>query len=297
MKPVEQVTVGVRHLLDPLTAEEIEAACRNLKRDRGLAASARFVYVTLAEPAKDAVLRHQPGDAFDREAHIVLRERAEGTTYEAVVSITAGEVRLWREVPGVQPAVMLEEFLATETAVKKDARWQEAMRRRGVTDFDMVMIDPWSVGYNGPEDSADRGRFIRPLTWVRQGDPDDNGYARPAEGLIVRFDLDRMEVVDIQDHGVVPLPPRGGNYTAEAIRDAANVPHFPDGPRQDLKPVEITQPEGTSITGDGHEVRWQKWRVQGGVPPRPGLVPYPGGHPRPGPPRPRTSTAPPPGMC
>jgi len=33
------------------------------------------------------------------------------------------------------------------------------------------------------------------------------------EGLIVRFDLDRMEVVDIEDHGVVPLPPRSGNYT------------------------------------------------------------------------------------
>ena len=175
MKPAERVTVGVRHLMDPLTAEEIEAACRILKRDRGLAASARFVYFTLAEPAKDAVLRHRPGDAFDREAHIVLRERAEGTTYEAVVSITAGEVRLWREVPGVQPAIMLEEFMATEAAVRKDARWQEAMRRRGVTDFDMVMIDPWSVGYNGPEDAARRGRFLRPLTWVRVGDPDDNG--------------------------------------------------------------------------------------------------------------------------
>src|SRR5260370_9555538 len=126
MKPVEQVTVGVRHLLDPLTAEEIEAACRNLKRDRGLAASARFVYVTLAEPAKDAVLRHQPGDAFDREAHIVLRERAEGTTYEAVVSITAGEVRLWRGVPRGQPAVMLQEVIATQAALKEGAPLQAA---------------------------------------------------------------------------------------------------------------------------------------------------------------------------
>src|SRR5579859_2835997 len=152
--------MGVRHLLDPLTAEEIEAASQILKRDRGLAASARFVYVTLAEPAKDTVLRYRPGDAFDREAHIVIRERAEGATYEAVVSLTAGEVRLWREVPGVQPAIMLEEFVATEAAVRKDARWQEAMRRRGVTDFDMVMIDPWSVGYNGPEDAAGRGRFL-----------------------------------------------------------------------------------------------------------------------------------------
>ena len=91
----------------------------------------------------------------------MLRERAEYKTYEAVVSLTAGQVRLWREVPGVQPAIMLEEFLATEEAVRKDARWQEAMRRRGVTDFDMVMIDPWSVGYSGPEDAAGQGRFLR----------------------------------------------------------------------------------------------------------------------------------------
>jgi len=168
MTTAEHAKVGVRHPLDPLTAEEIAAASRILKRDRGLAASARFVYVTLREPAKDAVLR---GEAVEREAHIVLRERAECRTYEAVVSITAGAVRQWREVPGVQPAIMLEEFLATEAAVRKDARWQEAMRRRGVTDFDMVMIDPWSAGYNGPGDAAGQGRFIRPLTWVRRGTP------------------------------------------------------------------------------------------------------------------------------
>ena len=157
MKTAEHDAVAVRHLLDPLTAEEIEAASRILKQDRGLEASARFVYVTLREPAKDVVLGYRPGEAFERQAHIVIRERAERRTYEAVVSITAGEVRLWREVPGVQPAVMLEEFLATEAAVKKDARWQEAMRKRGVTDFDMVMIDPWSVGYAGPEDAAEPG--------------------------------------------------------------------------------------------------------------------------------------------
>src|SRR6266568_2931061 len=218
----------------------------------------------LREPGKERTMK--------TAEHIVLRERAERRTYEAVVAITAAEVRLWREVPGVQPAVMLEEFLATEEAVRKDPRWQEAMRRRGVTDFDMVMIDPWSVGYNGPEDAADKGRFVRPLTWVRQGDPDDNGYARPVEGLIVRFDLDRMEVVDIEDHGVIPLPPASGNYTVEALRDRGNVPYFPDGPRQDLKPVEITQPDGVSFTVDGHEVSWQKWRFQVGFTAREGLV-------------------------
>jgi primary-amine oxidase len=274
MTTTAERATAVRHLLDPLTADEIETATRILRQERGLGDSARFVYVTLREPAKDAVLSYQAGEPIDRQADVVIRERAEHKTYEAVVSITAGEVCLWRELDGIQPAVMLEEFLATEEAVRKDPRWQEAMRKRGITDFDMAMIDPWSVGYGGPEDAASEGRFLRPLTWIRQGDPEDHGYARPVEGLIVRFDLDRMEVVDIEDHGAIPLPPSSGNYTSEAILDPGNVPHFPDGDRQDLKPIEITQPEGTSFTVDGHEVSWQKWRFQVGFTPREGLVLY-----------------------
>ena len=72
------------------------------------------------------------------------------------------------------------------------------MRRRGVTDFDMVMIDLWSVGYNGAEDAAPNGRFLCPLTWVRQGYLDENGYACSVEGLIVRFEREPMEVEDIE---------------------------------------------------------------------------------------------------
>jgi primary-amine oxidase len=161
----------------------------------------------------------------------VIRERAECRTYEAIVSLTAGEVRLWREVPGVQPAIMLEEFLATEEAVRKDARWQEAMRGRGITDFGMVMIDPWSVGYNGPEDPAAQGRFLRPLTSVRRDDPDDNGYARPVEGLIVRFDLDRME-----DWPVMPVTTAGFQLRADGF--------FDGNPALDLPPAEHRHHQG-----------------------------------------------------
>ncbi|MDQ6921652.1 MAG: hypothetical protein M3170_08645 [Candidatus Dormibacteraeota bacterium] len=32
----------------------------------------------------------------------------------------------------------------------------------------------------------------------------------------MRFDLDRMEVAEIEDHGPVPFPPKSGNYTAAA---------------------------------------------------------------------------------
>ena len=40
----------------------------------------------------------------------------------------------------------------------------------------------------------------------------------------------------------------------------------------DLKPLEISQPEGPSFTVDGYEVRWQKWRFRVGFTSREGLV-------------------------
>ena len=60
----EDTGTSPRHPLDPLTGAEIEAATSILKRDRHLKDSARFVYVTLREPAKETVLSHQPGQAI-----------------------------------------------------------------------------------------------------------------------------------------------------------------------------------------------------------------------------------------
>ena len=77
------------------------------------------------------------------------------------------EVVDYKRVPGVQPSVMFEEFLAAEDIVRKDPRWQEAMRKRGVTDFDLCMIDPWSTPNVEPGVGPDDGRFVSPLTWVR----------------------------------------------------------------------------------------------------------------------------------
>ena len=64
------------------------------------------------------------------------------------------------------------------------------------------------------------------------------------------------------DTGVVPLPPKSGSYYPED-----------NGPlRTDLKPLEITQPEGPSFEVDGNLVRWQKWSLRVGMDPLEGLV-------------------------
>lgn len=247
------------HPLTPLSAEEITRAATILRESGHLSDACRFVSIVLREPPKPAVLAFEAGGPVpDREAAVVVLDKSDGATYEAVVSLSDNAVRRREHVPGVQPQVLFEEFFDCEAIVKADPAVHEALRKRGITDLDGVTVDPWSAGNYGDEAE---GRLLRGLIWVKIGGPDDNGYAHPVENLIVYVDINARKVVKIEDHGVVPVPQQPGNYTPDVVE-----------PRTDLKPISIDQPEGTSFTVDGHEVRWQKWRFRVGFTPREGLV-------------------------
>ena len=106
MQTVEPSVATARHPLDPLSPEEIEATSGILKRQQGLADTARFVFITLDEPDKATVLGFTPGDAVERRAFVIIRERAERKTYEAVVSVTKACVYAsWPfEIPSTGPS-------------------------------------------------------------------------------------------------------------------------------------------------------------------------------------------------
>ena len=248
-----------RHPLDPLTADEVTRAGSLVRTHDGLGPRIRVISVALAEPLRAALSGPGADHPVERAAFVVLMDRDARKVYEAVVSLTQGRVVSWTHVPGVQPAIVLDEFFECEAAVRADPGWQAAMRRRGVTDFSLAMVDPWSAGNFGIEDEKGR-RLSRTLTWVRKS-PTDNGYARPVANLIAIVDLDEMKVIAIEDQGVVPLPPEDANYSPDIA-----------GSRPDLRPLEIRQPEGPSFALEGHELSWQKWRMRLGFTPREGLV-------------------------
>ena len=252
--------------LDPLSAEEIgavTATVRGAPEFAALSGRPRFITITLREPPKDALLalRDRPdAPSVPREAEVVLLDQGSGATHEVLVSVADEAIVDWRERDGVQPLATVDELGEAEELVRLDPRFQAALKLRGVTDFEKVQIDAWPAGNFGYDDEVGL-RLARCVAFVRDR-PGDNEWAHPVDGLIALVDLNRLEVLRVDDHGVVPVPPEPGNF------DVASV-----GPvRTDVAPLEITQPEGPSFTVEGRFVSWQRWQLHVGFTPREGLV-------------------------
>jgi primary-amine oxidase len=259
------VTTAIRHPLNPLTGEEIRAA-RQIVLDSGRAAvpsdDVRFAYVGLCDPPKALVHAHDRGEdvAIDRRVRVVLLQGPEADVVEATLSLTRAAVVSWVEVADVRPALQIEEAIGVLAALRADPEWNAALARRGIVDTSLVQIDPWPAGHFGLAYEKNR-RIARALAYLRES-PDDNGYARPLEGLMAYVDMGRGAVLEVVDLGAVPIPPQAGSYYPED-----------NGPlRSDLRPLGISQPEGPSFIVEGNLVRWQKWSLRIGMDPIEGLV-------------------------
>jgi primary-amine oxidase len=253
------------HPLDPLTAAEVRQATA-LIRDASslpLGPRTRFVLVELAEPEKGAFLAWKHGGARPpREAFAVLLDRdashGDGATYELTVSLTENRVASWREVQGIQPLADVTELAEAEEALRVHPAFQEALARRGVTDFTTVQVDAWPAGNFGHAEEQER-RLARGLAFIRPHG-EENEWAHPVDGVIGFIDLNRLEVLRVEDHGIVPIPPEPGEFGRD--------PNI----RTDLKPLEIIQRDGPSFTIDGNVVEWQRWHIHVGFTPHEGLV-------------------------
>jgi primary-amine oxidase len=256
----QESRLAVDHPLAPLTPEEISAAVAVARSDARIHEGARFAYIGLEEPPKDEVRAFAPGDLLDRRVRLIVVPGPSATVFDMVVSLAKGEVRSFVEREDTRPGLLFEEAFASIVALEENSEWQAAMRRRGIEDLSKIQIDPWPAGNFGEPHEEGR-RICRCIAFVRETD-DDNGYARPVEGVVGFVDMGRGEVLEVADDGVIPLPPERGSYYLEDVGEA----------RTDLKPIEITQPEGPSFVVQGNLVLWQHWSFRVTMDPIEGLV-------------------------
>lgn len=257
-------TGAVTHPLDRLQADEMRAVRDVLHAEGLLSPTVRFAYVALEEPPKAEVLAFTDGDPVSRRVQALLIDTDTGKARKTVVELNRGTVASVTEVDAVedgQPPILGEEFAGVGEIVAADPQWAHALARRGIDDVSRVCACPLSAGvFDIP---GERGRRMMRVLGFLQHRPEDHPWAHPIDGLVAYVDLVERAVVEVVDHAVTPIPSEEGNFD-----DPQQV-----GPaRADLRPIEITQPEGPSFRVDGDRVDWHNWSFRIGFDAREGLV-------------------------
>ncbi|EHR50654.1 Cu2+-containing amine oxidase [Saccharomonospora marina XMU15] len=253
------------HPLAPVTAEEIRTVRRVADKAGLVADSTRFVYVGLSEPAKEEVLGHEPARPPARRFRALLLDLATRVSTDVVIDVTAAEIVSVTELDtttGGQLPVLDEEFGLVEEILATDERWLAALQARGLA-VEQVRVAPLSAGVYADEYPEETGRrMLRGLAFLQETD-DDSAWAHPIDGLVAYVDTMNRVVDRVIDTGPVPIPRESGNYDDPAVSGPA---------RTTQKPIEISQPQGSSLHLDGNLLTWEKWSLRVGFDAREGLV-------------------------
>ncbi|KAL6706725.1 hypothetical protein ACN47E_005267 [Coniothyrium glycines] len=200
--------------------------------------------------------------------------------HESVVDVETKN-RVKHEVVGkdMQASLTLWEFAHLVDACKESEDFQKAMAEFKLPDGFELVVEPWP--YGGLDIGAENRRYFQGLCFAqdtRNGNADSNFYAYPLP-LIPVMDAHTKKIVRIDR---LATGGKGDSLTgkthSERILDhcasAEYVPELvPGGLRQDVKPINITQPEGPSFkVTDESLVEWQKWRFRVSFNPREGAV-------------------------
>jgi len=149
-------------LRDPLDPDELARAARIVRSSHELSSNLRFISANLIEPA--------PGMEPARKALVVVLDLEARAGFEARVDLASDQLLSLMRLPSrVQPGIALEEFVLCEEVVKQDPRWRAALARRGITEWEKAIVDPWSAGAYGDEKFPE-ARLAQALTWIRGSD-------------------------------------------------------------------------------------------------------------------------------
>ena len=196
----------MNHPLDQITADEINTAVELCRSSESVMDDALFVNISLVEPDKEFVRNFKEGDDCPRNLKIRGIDSQPDGGFVAILDVVAKKIAKVDRVPNeAQVSYSMAEVFAAQELTKADERYQEALKKRDITDLDLVQIDPWPAGGIVHESIEPGHRALKTISFLRE-DETDNAYAKPITGVISHIDLTLQKVTHVEDHGVVPMP-------------------------------------------------------------------------------------------
>ena len=156
------------------------------------------------------------------------------------------------------------------------AVWASTLFKEAIAELHIpagfeVIVEPWP--YGGRDIGEDNKRYFQGLCFAQDGrscNPDSNFYGYPLP-LIPILDVHKREIVRIdrlatggEQDGL-----KKGTHSKNILEHCQPAEYVPEllkgGVRQDLKPLNVSQPDGPSFkVTDDSLVEWQKWRFRVG---------------------------------
>lgn len=238
------------HPLDPLTPKEIKAVVNVIKEAGKYKDTLRFTEITLKLPEKKKVWeweydKEKKDDAFTRKAEFIALNGKQ--VIEGEVNISSKKLVSWNEMDGVHGMLILDDFATVQGAIEASEDYAKALKKRGIDDPKKVVATPLTVGYFDGEDKLEHDkRLLKIVSYLDTGD--GNFWAHPIENLVAVVDLEKKAVIKVEDEGVIPIPMQLNAYDG---RDYEK--------KSDVKPLNITEPEGKNYEIKGNTISWQNW--------------------------------------
>ncbi|MDX6042391.1 primary-amine oxidase [Scandinavium lactucae] len=235
------------HPLNALTADEINAAVAIVKAAPDFKPNTRFTQISLAEPEKakvwDFVISGKAVDE-DRLANVTMLDGKQ--VIESQVDLKNKKVLRWQSINDAHGMVLLDDFATVQSVINDSKAFAEVLKKHGITDSTKVITTPLTVGYfDGKDGLKQEDRLLKVVSYLDVGD--GNYWAHPIENLVAVVDLEQKKIIKIEEGPVIPVPLTPRPYDGR------------DRVAKQLKPLEITEPEGKNYTITGDMVHWQNW--------------------------------------
>ncbi|PNH38121.1 hypothetical protein VD0004_g8694 [Verticillium dahliae] len=284
------------HPLSPLTKAELEQA-RDIVKLQEAGHTLFFRSGCLQEPVKSKLVPFLQAEHEGRLTddtprpprlallqYDVIHAASKSVQYtQSIIDLGLGK-QVERRVAGPkrQASISLMEFGIFQDACVNSQMFKDAMAEFAIPEHFVIAIDPWP--YGGPDPGEDVPRVMQGLVFARDTsskNADSNYYGNHipitpvvdlATGKVIR--IDRLATGGEED-GIGAHPRQAAPKPLfENVKPAEYIEELLDRPlRTDMKPINITQPEGASFTvHTDNLVEWQKWRFRLGFTPREGAV-------------------------
>jgi len=240
------------HPLSILSFDEINKAVEIFRSHSKSDDNSLFTNITLVEPSKETIKGYKEGEEFDRLVRIVGVDSNPDGGFVSSIDLKKEKVTgIERLSNDAQSTYNFAEVGLVTSLTKENKDYQDALKKRGITNLDLVQIDPWPGGGVVHESIKPGHRAMKTISFLKENET-DNAYAKPIQGVISHVDLTLEEVTCVEDFGVVSVPKAHARYDADSQSEL----------REHPKLIEVTQPEGAGFEVKDNQISWEGWQLR-----------------------------------